>query len=157
MSIVSSIFALVGPTQADGRQFVRETHTDNVAIQHFVDYLAAVGANYTAIMNARAITLAVQIADQEFADNLGKTSGFTLNYQTRSELASRFRAIYLSATRDVACSMAYWLIERINDGTVTDAQVQAAFGLTALQYSNMKARATTMHDHWAAVLVAVGE
>lgn len=136
---------------------MRESHTDNIGVVRIIRYLAAVGANYTAIMNARAVTLAVQIADQEFIDNLGRTSGFTLNYQTKSELASRFRAMYQVASKDVAASMAYWLIERINDGTVTDAQVQAAFGLTAGQYASMKTRATTMHDAWAQVLVAVGE
>jgi hypothetical protein len=156
VSIVSSTFA-VGPAQRDGRAYVTETHTDNIGIAHVVNYLAAVGTDYAAVMSARAPLIAVQIADAEFVDNLNRTSGFTLNYQTKAELASRFRAAYRGATRDVAASMAYWLIERINDGTVTDAQVQAAFGLTTTQYNAMKARATTLHDHWAAVLVAVGE
>lgn len=156
MSIVSSSFTL-GTIQRDGRRFVHEVHTDNVAIDHIVDYLAAVGLDYAAVLAARAILIAVQIADQEFLDNLARTSGFTLNYQTKAELAARFRAVYLSATKAGAASMAYWLIERINDGTVTDAQVQAAFGLTAGQYATLKAKFTSLHDSWATVLAAVGE
>ncbi len=53
--------------------------------------------------------------------------------------------------------MAYWMIERINAGDFTDAQVRNAFDLTTQQYTNMKARMTTLHDNWAAVIAARGE
>lgn len=156
MSIVSSVFSL-GPVQRDGRRFCTETHTDNIGLAHIASYLAAAGADYNAIMTARAPKIAVQIADQEFLDDLARTSGFVLNYQTKAEAAARFRAAYLGATQSVAASMAYWMIERINDGTFTDAQVQNAFGLTAGQYTTLKAQFQTLHDDWAAVLAAVGQ
>lgn len=156
MSIVFSSF-VVGVTQRDGRNFVEETHLDNVALEHRVVYLAAAGADYAAIMTARAPLIAAQIADAEFLENLNRTSGFVLNYQTKAEAAARFRVLYRSANREELARLAYWLIERINDGTFTDAQVQNAFGLTAGQYTSMKGRATTLHDDWAVVLSAVGE
>jgi hypothetical protein len=48
-----------------------------------------------------------------------------------------------------AAAVAYWLIERIADGTFTDTQVRNAFGLTVTQYNAMKARMQTLHDQWA--------
>lgn len=156
MSIVSSSY-VVGVAQRDGRAYVTETHTDNIGLPHVASYLAAVGADYAAIMTARAPRIAAAIADVEYLDIVNRASTFVLNYQTKAELAARFRAAYKAATRDELARLAYWLIERINDGTFTDAQVQSAFGLTAGQYAPLKARAVTLHDYWAAISAAVGE
>lgn len=80
-----------------------------------------------------------------------------LQWQTASQFAARFRARYRTATEMQAAKMAYWMIERINAGDFTDAQVRNAFDLTTQQYTNMKARMTTLHDNWAAVIAARGE
>ncbi len=155
MAIVNSVFALES-VQVDGRRYVRETHTDNLGLQYVINYLAAVGANYSAIMTARAAVIALQIADQEYADNLERSTPL-FNYQTKTEFAARFRAAYKAANKEQLARLAYWIIERINDGTFTDAQVQNAFGLTNPQYTAMKARAQTLHDDWSVILAAVGE
>lgn len=156
VTIVSSTFTTDAQTQRDGRRYARETHTDNVGLQHVVNYLAAIGTDFAAVMNARAPVIAQQLADLEFALIVAST-GYGAVYQTKAEFAARFRAAYKVASRDDLARLAYWLIERINDGTFTDAQVQNAFGLTAQQYTAMKARAQTLHDDWAVVLAAVGE
>ncbi len=83
--------------------------------------------------------------------------GLNLVHQTPAQLAARFREAYRNATKEQAAKMAYWLIERILAGDFTDAQVRAAFGLTTTQYAAMKARATTLHDQYAAVQNARGE
>jgi hypothetical protein len=80
-----------------------------------------------------------------------------LVHQTGAELAARFRTAYRAATELRAAKMAWWLIERINAGDFTDAQVRNAFGLTTTQYTAMKTRMTTLHDQYAAVIAAKGE
>lgn len=65
MAIVSSTYT-VGHAQVDGRKYVAEQHTDSAGVVHRVRYLAAVGANYQAIADARAVVLADQLAAQEF-------------------------------------------------------------------------------------------
>lgn len=65
MSIVSSTFILDAHTQADGRKYVQEVHTDSTGAVHTFNYLAAVGENYTAIMTARAAQLEIDLAERE--------------------------------------------------------------------------------------------
>lgn len=65
MSIVSSTYTLDDHAQADGRKYVTEMHTDSVGTVHTERYLAAVGADYQAIANARAAVIAAALADAE--------------------------------------------------------------------------------------------
>jgi hypothetical protein len=156
MAIVSSTLQADPFAQADGRTYVRELHVDGQGAQYRIEYLAAVGLDRNAVMAARAVALANELADEEFRRCVDAGT-FTVLQQTGAQLAARFRAAYRAASREQAARLAYWLLERINAGQVTDAQVQSAFGLTAAQYTAMKARATTLHDGWAAVLAAAGE
>ena len=55
----------VGHPQIDGRRYVKETHTDDVGVVHEVEYLAAIGTDYQAVMDARAVVLAVQLQEAE--------------------------------------------------------------------------------------------
>lgn len=80
-----------------------------------------------------------------------------LKHQTPAQLAARFRAKYREASGPEQAKMATWLLARITAGDFTDAQVRTAFGLTAQQYTNMKARMTTLSAQWAAVQAARGE
>lgn len=80
-----------------------------------------------------------------------------LRHQTAAEFVARFRARFRTAQREECMRMAWWLIERINAGDVTDLQVRNAFGLTVTQYNNLKTRLTNMHTAWTAVRNAAGE
>lgn len=80
-----------------------------------------------------------------------------LKHQTAAQLAARFRAKYRDASGIDQAKMATWLLAHITAGDFTDAQVRSAFGLTSQQYTNMKARMTTLRDQWAAVQAARGE
>jgi hypothetical protein len=80
-----------------------------------------------------------------------------LQHQTAAQFAQRFRERYRSSNRAECAALAYWLIERINAGDFTDTQVRNAFGLTVPQYTTLKAKMTTLHDNWVAVLAAQGE
>jgi len=66
VSIVSSTYVLDDHQQIDGRTFVRELHTGSDGIVYPVTYRAAVGADYTAIMNERAAAMNEQLAQEEF-------------------------------------------------------------------------------------------
>jgi hypothetical protein len=158
MSIVSSVFA-VSQAQNDGRAWVRETHTDNVSIAHIVDYLAAAGADYTAIMTARAPKIALAIAEAEYLIKVNTdATPLPLLYQTGAEFADRFRSEYKDANQVLAAMRAYWIIERINAGDLTDLQVRTAFGMTTTQYNSLKStKLTPQHDFWVGVLAAVGQ
>ena len=65
MPIVSSEYVLEGHTQADGRRYVNETHTDHLGGLHLVSYLAAVGADYAAIMASRVPGIEERLAEEE--------------------------------------------------------------------------------------------
>lgn len=80
-----------------------------------------------------------------------------LKHQTAAQLAARFRTRFRAAQRDEACRMAAWLLDRIDAGDFTDAQVRAAFGLTTTQYNNLKTRLTSMRAAWQALQQAAGE
>lgn len=66
MPIVSSVYALDGHIQMDGRRYVVESHTDSAGGVHTVEYLAPVGADYQAVANERAVVIADALAAAEF-------------------------------------------------------------------------------------------
>lgn len=80
-----------------------------------------------------------------------------LQHQTAQEFVARFRERYLKATREDCARLATWLLNRIDAGDLTDAQVRAAFGLTAQQYSALKTRMGSLRAAWLAVRAAAGE
>ena len=64
MAIVNSSFA-VGVPQHDGRVWVTETHVDSTGQEHQFMYLAAPDHDHAAVMAARAVALAEQLAQAE--------------------------------------------------------------------------------------------
>lgn len=70
MPIVSSTYSLGPAAQVDGRQYVVETHTDQYGTTYAAEYLAAVGADFAAIMAARADVISQQLIDAEIAAQL---------------------------------------------------------------------------------------
>lgn len=70
MSIVSSTHTL-GHAQADGRRYVIEQHTDSMGAEYTVSYLAAVGTDYVAVRDARAVVIADQLAEAEALAQMG--------------------------------------------------------------------------------------
>lgn len=70
MAIILSTHT-VGHAQADGRRYVEEFHTDTVGVVHRVEYLAAAGADYVAIRDARAGQISEALAEAEFQALIG--------------------------------------------------------------------------------------
>lgn len=80
-----------------------------------------------------------------------------LRYATSAQLAAAFRERFRAATGLEAGRLARWLLDRITDGTWTDAQVRNAFGLTVTQYNAMKTRLETKASRYDAVIADAGE
>lgn len=157
MPVASSVFVIDGHAQADGRRYVRETHTRTVGAAIVIEYLAAVGTNYATVMTGRVAGINERLADAELSSCIDAGVFATLE-QTAAQLAARFRERWQASSREECARMAYWLIERINAGSFTDIQVRNAFGLTLQQYTTLKSnKLTPYHDAWAAMLAAVGE
>lgn len=70
MPIVTSTHT-VGHEQADGRRYVTEQHTDDAGAVIVVEYLAPIGADYTAIRDARRALIDEQLAEAEAVAILG--------------------------------------------------------------------------------------
>lgn len=80
-----------------------------------------------------------------------------LKHATSAQLAAAFRERYRKATGLEAGRLARWLLNRIADGTWTDAQVRNAFELTVVQYNALKTRLTEKATRYDAVIAEVGE
>lgn len=155
--MLSSTYTVDAP-QKDGRSYVREKHTDAANIVRDYNYLANAGADYAALLTAHAALLDAQLASEEFFTQLNSLDPLVLKYQTKTQFAQTFRALWKDSIKTVCAYLAYWLIEHINSGDFTDAQVQSVFGLTTTQYNNLKStKLIPYHDAWAAALAAVGQ
>ena len=65
MPIINSSYTADATPQADGRRWVKETHTDHLGKKFYAEYLAAVGFDYESCMNQRAANISVEI-DQQY-------------------------------------------------------------------------------------------
>jgi hypothetical protein len=159
--IVSST-CLVGHLQRDGRRYVIERHTDHLGAVHEREYLAPFGQTEPerdALLAQSAIDIAGLLAIAEYLLRVS-ADGWEgpLEHQTAAQFADKLRFEYRESMRERVCYLAWWLLRRINEGSFTDAQVRNAFGMTTQQYGTFKTnKLEPFHDHWAAVLTAVGE
>ena len=164
MPITSSAFAL-GQVQPDGRTAVTETHQDvpnGITVTR--DYLAAVGADYAAILAARATQITAELARAEaYRETFAYAAGLAPTQQTKAQLVGRVWVIVLghqSGSNWAEFSrVMYWLTEKLTLGDLTDAQAMAAFNtvtgraLTGVQWTSLRTtRITPAHDRWANIL-----
>jgi hypothetical protein len=70
----------------------------------------------------------------------------TLRYGTLAQLGNLFRERYRKAHGIEAFRLAKWLVDHINDGTFTQAQVRNFFDLTQQQWDALK----TKWEDWKA-------
>lgn len=156
MGIVSSSHTL-GTVQVDGRRYVVEDHVDEFSRHHFVEYLAAVAADYVAIRTARATAIGLRLIAQEIDAALRDDVNPVLEYATKSDFAPVMREAYRSATKEQCAYLANWIINRVTSAWVTETQVRNAFGLDAGQWNTLKAKMIALRDHYLAVQAAAGE
>lgn len=80
-----------------------------------------------------------------------------LQHQTAAQFAARLRQRYRNANREEAARLAKWILDHLEAGGFTDLQIRNAFGLTAGQWTTLKAKMTTMRTNYEAVQSAAGE
>ena len=80
-----------------------------------------------------------------------------LKHQTAADFVSRFRAAYRDASRERLVQLAKFIIARIAAGDITDAQCRNAFGLTTVQWNNLKTKMQNWITASNSVQSAVGE
>jgi hypothetical protein len=156
MAIVSSSHAL-DAVRADGRRECIEDHLDHVGVHHLVRYLAAAGADYVAIRTARAAVIGQSLIDAEVRDALRVDADPVLVHATKNDFVPVIREAYRSAVKDECARLATWILNRLDGGWVTDAQMRTVFDLTTGEWTTLKSKMTTLRDNWLAVQVAAGE
>lgn len=151
-NIASSSFE--ASTQADGRKTVHEIHTDLVGVMHDIVYTAGAADNLAAVMTAHADDLGVNLELEEVRANvfgvttLGSLFSPTFVYSTVAENVAGLRLAYLTATRIEAVMMGDFL------STLTNGQLQTAFGLTAPQVTTLRSAKLTPAANLAASIRA---
>lgn len=157
MSIVSSAI-VEDSVQKDGRRWVRERHLDQVGLEYVIAYLAQSADNATTIMNARATQLALDITAAEIAANVaqimvaGSLASPTFIYSTMLQSRNALRLAYQNSTRIEAVMIGDFL------SSLTDAQLQAAFSMTAGQVTTLRSnRLTPAAATASAIRAAAGQ
>ena len=157
MSIVSSVIAATD-VQKDGRKWVRELHTDNVAVKWERSYLAGALDDLNAALAAYAVILAANITAQEIASNLsavlanGSLAVPIFVYSTQSAHLTALRAAYAISTRNDAIMIGDFL------SSLTDGQLQTIFSMSAGQVTTLRSSKLTPAATLAAsIRVTVGQ
>lgn len=130
--------------QSDGRAYVRERHTDDLGAVHEVEYLADPGADYQAVMLARAPRITADLRQGELDKWLSvvrdgnpiPTDG--CRYVSRNEAMAYCLRTLAFDPNPQGLYKAAWMIPYF-----TDAEFAAA-GLTAGQTAEVRTRAATL-------------
>lgn len=142
MAIVSSVL-IEAALQRDGRLWSGEQHTDQLGLVYLYRTLLDAGVNATTVMNARVAVINALLITNEIAANLaaietlGAPAAVTFNYSTAAQNAAAVRAAYATMTQTQAIFTGEFL------GSLTDAQLQNAFGLTAGQVTALRTNKLT--------------
>lgn len=157
MGIVSSVKAQDNHDQADGSRYVQEFHTDAAGKVHRYEYRWRAGIDRDAIMAARAIELAENLAQAEVVQAIGVDDAPAVIQQTAGQFLARLRERFRNAKREECARIARWIIRRLNAGHVTQAQLRAAFNLTVGQWNTLEAKLITLAGAADAIDSAEGE
>lgn len=130
--------------QSDGRAYVRERHTDDFGAVHEVEYLVDPGADYQAVMLARAPRITADLRQGELDKWLSVVRDGNpipvdgCRYVSRDEaMVYCLRTLALSPDPQ-ALYRAAWMIP-----CFTDTEFAAA-GFTVTQTAEVRARAATL-------------
>ena len=147
----------VGHLQADGRRYVSEAFSDAVGVYSANTYLAADGLDYNAIASAKEPILILQFAEVEARGDIEGNFRPTARFQTLPEELLKIRERYLSSKGMETCVIARWIVDRLNDGSVTVVQIRTAFNVTPAQWNAINGRMDTFANSLTSVESAVGE
>ncbi len=80
-----------------------------------------------------------------------------LAHQTTAQFAARFREKFRNAEKLEAAKMATFILNKIESGDFTDAQVRSVFGLTLAKYTTLKDKLIGLRDTYNSIQNAKGE
>ena len=144
-------------TQADGRRYVLEIHSDAQGEVYRIRYKGRDTDDRQAIADARAVKLARKFADGEAVEALIGDAVPALRFQTAQEFIARVREIYRTGTGEQVCKIARWFRRRALAGDLTENQIRNAFGLTPAQWDVLKVKLQQLDESLNVVETAVGE
>jgi hypothetical protein len=153
MTIVSSVTASDSP-QKDGRRWIEDHFTDQTGKVYMQMILVAADFDAAADLPTRAANLDASLAASEIASNIddvltnGSLATPTLIYSTAAQNFAALRALYSSATQLQAIMAGDFL------STLTNGQLQTAFGLTAGQVTTLRTNKLTPAANAAATIRA---
>ena len=147
----------VGHAQTDERKFVLEVHSDAQSEFARVEYLADPLADFNAIATARNAQLLLSAADEEVQTAIVNDSPATLRFQTIDEFLVRVRTLFGNSQSGETCRISKWIIRRLQDASITEAQLRTAFVLNAARWNTLKTKMQIFFDSFDAVETARGE
>lgn len=153
MAIVASVIESIS-LQKDGRSWVHEIHTDQVALKYERSYLADAGFDTAAALASYATQLVSDTRLGEIGKNLadvsinGSLATPTTVYSTAAQNFTALRAVYQFATQVQAIMIGDFL------NTLTDLQLQNAFSITAGQVTTLRTNKLTPAASAAATIRA---
>lgn len=136
---------------------VDEEHTDNVGIVHRWRYHPAKSVDINAKLALHAAEIDARLVEQEAESAIERDAAPTLNYQTGAQFLQRLREIYRESDKERCARIARWIINRLDAGHVTVAQLRNAFELTAQQWSALEAKLRALKASIESVDAAAGE
>ena len=153
--IVSSTI-LSDVVQRDLRRAVVEAHTNDRGVIQHIHYLADANVDVVLAMSERVPRLEQQAADAELANDVsyistGQYARVTAHDVTLTALRAALRALYQTASGEMVGRVAGFLL------TLTNAELQTLFVVTASKVAALRSRLQTKVDALTTVLSAVGE
>jgi hypothetical protein len=124
--------------QKDGRRWIEELFTDQYGVAYPRFYLCAAGFNAAAQLPLDQAQLVIDLQNSEIGTNinavttLGSLANPTTNYSTPAQNFAALRVVYQTVTQTQAIFIGDFL------NTLTDVQLENAFGLTQTQVTNLR-------------------
>lgn len=151
----------VGHLQRDNRRYITETHSDAFGVYANIRYLSSPNPT-TEQLNATATQrepeLIQQNANNEAREDVDNNKQPTARFQTISEELEKIRERYEKSKGAETCRIARWIVDRLDDGSVTVVQMRLAFGgISTAQWNAINGRMDTFSAAITSVESAVGE
>lgn len=147
----------VGHLQRDGRRYITEEFSDAVGVYFENTYLAPDGQDHLATSQSKEADLIRQFSNSEALQDVEGKSRPTARFQSIDEELLKVRERYLKSTGMETCRIARWVVDRLNDGSVTVVQMRTAFSVSPAQWNSINGRMDTFANSLTSVEGAVGE
>jgi len=154
---IASSTIILQYAQANGKTRIVEIHITDAGTQRKFIYDADALTDTAAVLAARAVSVWQEIQDEECQSFIDLDIPPKFVDATKNYLIAYVRNAYKNGSDGQLVAVARWVLNRIADGTVTDTQVQNAFGLTSGQWTTLKTKMQNLVASDDSITQAVGE